>query len=88
MSIITSVAKDHQAFLGNTIEQIASHKAGIIKPMIPVILGELEESAYQVILEEAKKKNKRRYIDSDLISLVIIKDKKVQGNIFNGKQRQ
>lgn len=61
LSIITSVAKDHQAFLGNTIEQIASHKAGIIKPMIPVILGELEESAYQVILEEAKKKQAKVY---------------------------
>jgi dihydrofolate synthase/folylpolyglutamate synthase len=36
---ITRIALDHQALLGDTIAQIASEKAGIIKPRVPVILG-------------------------------------------------
>ncbi|MDE6035681.1 MAG: bifunctional folylpolyglutamate synthase/dihydrofolate synthase [Ruminococcus sp.] len=39
LSVITNVRKDHTAVLGNTIEEIASHKAGIIKPDCPVFFG-------------------------------------------------
>lgn len=39
LSIITSIGIDHAALLGNTIEQIASEKAGIIKPGVPVVIG-------------------------------------------------
>jgi dihydrofolate synthase/folylpolyglutamate synthase len=39
LSIITSIALDHQEFLGNTIEQIAAEKAGIIKGREPVVVG-------------------------------------------------
>ena len=53
ISVIPSIALEHQQFLGNTIEQVAFHKAGIIKPDIPVVIGPLEEEAQQVIMEEA-----------------------------------
>src|SRR5437667_2640561 len=36
-SVITSIALDHEKWLGNTIDQIAAEKAGIIKPGLPVI---------------------------------------------------
>lgn len=39
LSIITSIGIDHAALLGHTLEQIASEKAGIIKPGVPVIIG-------------------------------------------------
>jgi dihydrofolate synthase/folylpolyglutamate synthase len=39
VSVITSIGIDHQEFLGNTIEEIASEKAGIIKKDEPVIVG-------------------------------------------------
>jgi len=39
LSIITSISKDHTDILGDTIEQITTEKAGIIKPKIPVIIG-------------------------------------------------
>ncbi len=39
VSVITSIALDHQRILGSTREQIAFEKAGIIKPNIPVIVG-------------------------------------------------
>lgn len=39
VSVITSIAMDHQQYLGDTIEAIAAEKAGIIKPGVPVVLG-------------------------------------------------
>lgn len=40
LSIITNISFDHTQFLGNTLAQIASEKAGIIKHKVPVIIGE------------------------------------------------
>ncbi len=52
-SVITNIALDHQAYLGDTIEKIAAEKAGIIKPGIPVFLGVMPESAHSVFEERA-----------------------------------
>lgn len=52
VSIITSVASDHEDMLGPGLEQIAYHKAGIIKPGIPVIMG--PKADFPVIREKAK----------------------------------
>ncbi|MFC7684527.1 bifunctional folylpolyglutamate synthase/dihydrofolate synthase [Ureibacillus sp. GCM10028918] len=49
VSIITSIALEHTKFLGPTIESIATHKAGIIKQNIPVVVGRLPEEAFTVI---------------------------------------
>ena len=54
LSIITHISKDHQQFLGNTIEAIAAEKAGIIKKNVPVVLGQNKESVQNVILDKAK----------------------------------
>lgn len=40
LSIITNIGYDHMQFLGNTLRNIAIEKAGIIKPLIPVVLGQ------------------------------------------------
>lgn len=40
LCVITNISFDHMQFLGNTLPEIASEKAGIIKPNIPVIIGE------------------------------------------------
>jgi len=40
LSIITNIGLDHVALLGDTLEQIATEKAGIIKPGVPVVVGE------------------------------------------------
>ena len=45
LSIITNIGYDHMQFLGDTLKAIASEKAGIIKPKVPVVIGEaLEET--------------------------------------------
>ncbi|PAV27624.1 bifunctional folylpolyglutamate synthase/dihydrofolate synthase [Virgibacillus profundi] len=52
MSIITNISKDHTNFLGSTLEEIAYHKAGIIKQASPVIIGEMDLEALAVIVKE------------------------------------
>lgn len=54
LSIITSIGLDHKEHLGNTIEEIAFEKAGIIKEKVPVILGKraVPFSLFQKIADE------------------------------------
>lgn len=40
LSVITNISKDHTQFLGDTLAKIAGEKAGIIKPGVPVVIGE------------------------------------------------
>jgi len=56
VSIIPSIALEHTKFLGNTIESITHHKAGIIKPYKPVIIGDLPQKAKDIIYKEAREK--------------------------------
>lgn len=58
VSLIMPVALDHQAWLGNSIADIAAAKAGIIKKGRPVVIGRQdEEAALDVLLETAGKAN-------------------------------
>ena len=56
-SVITSIALDHQQYLGDRIEDIAFEKAGIIKPARPVFLGNIPESAKEVVIKRAEELN-------------------------------
>jgi len=53
ISIITGIALDHTAFLGDTIEQIAEEKAGIIKPNSKIIFGGDDDASEAVIAQKA-----------------------------------
>lgn len=53
LSVITNVSLDHVKFLGETVELIAREKAGIIKPGVPVVLGEMDEHAREVCIQRA-----------------------------------
>ncbi|HNE27771.1 MAG: Mur ligase family protein [Saprospiraceae bacterium] len=53
LSVITNISFDHQNMLGDTLPQIASEKAGIIKPGIPIIVGETHPESAPVFLEKA-----------------------------------
>jgi dihydrofolate synthase/folylpolyglutamate synthase len=57
VSVITNVGWDHMDFLGNTLAAIAGEKAGIIKPDIPVVLGEAEEEVAEVFRSKAGAEN-------------------------------
>ena len=53
LSVITGIALDHMAFLGDTVEKIAAEKAGIIKNGCPVLFGGEDEGAASVIANKA-----------------------------------
>ncbi|MDU5912944.1 MAG: folylpolyglutamate synthase/dihydrofolate synthase family protein [Anaerococcus vaginalis] len=55
--LITTISMDHTNILGNTIEEIAQNKAGIIKEDVPVFIYPQEKSALDVITKEADEKN-------------------------------
>jgi len=53
VSVITNISYDHMQFLGDTLEKIAAEKAGIIKPKIPVVIGEMQEEIKHVFIDKA-----------------------------------
>lgn len=57
LSIITNISFDHTQFLGNTLAEIAGEKAGIIKPGVPVVIGEYLPETRPVFEKKAKAEN-------------------------------
>ena len=66
LSVITNISFDHIAFLGNTLESIASEKAGIIKPSVPVVIGEAQGSVREVFLQKANEQKAPIYFAEDV----------------------
>lgn len=56
VSVITSVSMDHEAYLGNTLKEIAGEKAGIIKPGVPVVSGAINPEVAEVIGKNCEQK--------------------------------
>lgn len=54
VSVITNIGWDHADLLGDTLEKIAGEKAGIIKPGIPVVIGEAEGTIAEVFRRKAE----------------------------------
>ncbi len=48
-SVITSISLEHTSFLGRSISEIAQHKVGIVKPYTPLVIGDFDEEATNVI---------------------------------------
>ena len=64
VSVITNIGLDHTQFLGDTLEAIAFEKGGIIKPNIPVVIGETQKETAPVF-EDLANKNKSKIVFSD-----------------------
>lgn len=62
VSVIPSISLEHTNFLGNTLSEIAAHKAGIVKQGIPVVVGKLPEEALNIVKQEAVNKNAPLYL--------------------------
>jgi dihydrofolate synthase / folylpolyglutamate synthase len=54
LSVITNIGYDHVDILGDTLQKIASEKAGIIKPGIPVVIGEYLPETKNIFIQKAK----------------------------------
>ncbi|HIZ85860.1 MAG TPA: bifunctional folylpolyglutamate synthase/dihydrofolate synthase [Candidatus Coprenecus stercoravium] len=66
LSVITSIGLDHKDILGDTIEKIAAEKAGIIKPGVPVVVGDVPHEAFEVISAVAEQCGSRLYMAGDM----------------------
>ncbi len=55
LTAITPVSMDHEGFLGNSLEEIAGEKAGIIKANVPLIVGRQQEAALELIEGKAER---------------------------------
>ncbi len=53
LSVITNIGMDHMNLLGNTLTAIAGEKAGIIKPLVPVVIGEINTETLPVFTAAA-----------------------------------
>lgn len=53
LSVITNIGHDHTEFLGSELEDIAYEKSGIIKPGVPVVIGETQESLMDIFIDYA-----------------------------------
>jgi dihydrofolate synthase/folylpolyglutamate synthase len=73
LSVITNIGWDHMNMLGNTLPEIAGEKAGIIKPHVPVIIGEYQPEVAQVFLNKAKKEQAQLVFASEMWNITVEK---------------
>jgi dihydrofolate synthase/folylpolyglutamate synthase len=64
VSVITNIGLDHIQFLGDTLEAIAFEKGGIIKPNVPVVIGETQKETTSIFKDLAEK-NKSKIVFAD-----------------------
>src|SRR6202171_4194503 len=64
VSVITNISYDHMDLLGNTLQKIAFEKAGIIKPGVPVVIGEEQSEIKNVFLQVAEENGAPLYFAS------------------------
>ena len=80
VSVITNISFDHMDLLGNTIQKIAFEKAGIIKPGIPVVIGEDQAEINDLFLSVAEKNGSQIHF---AISKIFVGEWKVEGHLMN-----
>ncbi len=85
VSVITNIGLDHTQFLGNTVEAIAREKGGIIKPKIPVVIGETQEKTEVIFKEIATKNNAPIYFADQTIKKLYECDLKGRYQVNNIK---
>jgi dihydrofolate synthase/folylpolyglutamate synthase len=67
LSIITNIGMDHMALLGNTLSEIASEKAGIIKEATPIVISEVIPETKNIFEQKANSLNAPIYYAEDFI---------------------
>ena len=67
ISLITNIGIDHTAFLGNTLQSIATEKAGIIKQNTPVVISETQQETKEIFIKKAQEKKAPIYFADQII---------------------
>jgi dihydrofolate synthase/folylpolyglutamate synthase len=80
LSVITNIGWDHMNILGDTLQLIATEKAGIIKPGVPVIIGEYQEEVAAVFIDKANTSEAKITFASEVWRSVV-RDQKLDNDI-------
>lgn len=83
LTAITTIGKDHTEILGETIEEIAFQKAGIVKKNIPVVTGNISEEAMLVIQDKANEMGSKIYRYGKEYTLEYLHPDKEWGELFD-----
>jgi dihydrofolate synthase/folylpolyglutamate synthase len=79
LSVITNIGWDHMNILGDTLQLIAAEKAGIIKPGVPVIIGEHQPEVADIFIAKAKEEGSALIFASDILKSEV-RDQKSESN--------
>lgn len=82
---ITTIGMDHTDILGDTIEEIAAQKAGIIKQNVPLVTGNIVPEALAVIEKQAKLKNATQHAWGEAYTVSYKHPAEEWGEIFHSK---
>lgn len=83
--VITEIGFDHMQYLGESIEKIATEKAGIIKPGVPVVFVDKRPEVTEILTEYAKKmKSQTYFIGKDSILDVNMRNKTIDFSFHSG----
>lgn len=85
LSVITNISYDHTAFLGDTLPQIATEKAGIIKDGVPVVIGETTAETRKVFEAAARLKRAPITFAEENEEILSYDDKPLCGNVYQTK---
>lgn len=85
LSVITPIELEHTEFLGDTIEEIAFEKAGIIKDSVPVCISFQSEPVKKILETKAKETNSQIYFIEDYLSKIEYEYPKINENIDSNK---
>ena len=85
LSIITNIGMDHSNLLGNNLTDIAFEKAGIIKPRIPVVVGQFNDETKSVFEHVAAKQKAKIYFASDFKGTLYTSDLKGLYQQYNAR---
>lgn len=86
ISVITNIGWDHMMFLGNTLAAIAGEKAGIIKPGIPVVVGEKHPETATVFNDRAHSVQSQIWFAEDYYTVEKLNNRGYAGSYFKVKQ--
>ena len=82
LTAITSIAFDHQQYLGSTLREIAREKAGIIKPGVPVVVGDVGPEAWDVIERVARERGAELIRAGDGVDIARLTPGAAGDNVF------
>ncbi len=84
VSVITNISNDHMNLLGDTLQKIAVEKAGIIKPRVPVVIGETQTTVKAVFKRIAKAKKSQLIFADEHYKAIPVKKKSNKATlVFN-----